>query len=239
LDNEQDAPEPQAIAAQPKPSWRTRVIENFKCYLQERRSQKKKQTPTDRAAISTARATWAIAILALVTVGVGISQYVIFNRQLNVMKGQLDVMLRDEEPHFVLTEKLAPPIFHPVVAGNDSLGVAAWNIPYINSGKSVARNITVNTYMSLDYAPFIRSNSLLRPEPIKIDEIVSGSGGFFTVTSQIITKAEFDVLRAKELAIANFCTSTHLGKVTQHPSASSFMPMTLSLMALQPNAKRT
>jgi hypothetical protein len=77
------------------------------------------------------------------------------------MKGQLDVMLRDEEPHFVLTEKLAPPIFHPVVAGNDSLGVAAWNIPYINSGKSVARNITVNTYMSLDYAPFIRSNSLL------------------------------------------------------------------------------
>src|ERR1700722_17563379 len=30
--------------------------------------------------------------------------------QLRVMQGQLDVMLRDEEPHFMTTDKLTPPV---------------------------------------------------------------------------------------------------------------------------------
>jgi hypothetical protein len=53
-------------------------------------------TPADRAANSTARATWAIALLTVATILVGISQYLTFDHQLTVMQGQLDASVADQ-----------------------------------------------------------------------------------------------------------------------------------------------
>jgi len=73
-----------------------RARRRIKNWLQAKCAEKKKQNLTDRAAKSTARATWAIAALTLVTIGVGISQYVIFSRQLDEMRstgGQTDRLI--------------------------------------------------------------------------------------------------------------------------------------------------
>jgi hypothetical protein len=83
---------------QTQPNWIVRRVQEIKGYLQERRAKKKKQNPVDRAATSTARATWAIAVLTAVTIGVGWSQYRIFDRQLTVMQGQLDEMKQSFAP---------------------------------------------------------------------------------------------------------------------------------------------
>jgi len=86
LDNEQGAEQTQQISPPPKPSVLARAVEYAKGYLQQRSAEKKEYTPADRAALSTARATWIIAIWTFATFGVGISQYIIFSRQLTVME---------------------------------------------------------------------------------------------------------------------------------------------------------
>jgi hypothetical protein len=69
-----------------KPSWVSRCISQVKSYRHQRRTEKYHESATDRSARGTARATWAIAVLTLVTIGVGVSQYIIFSRQLDEMR---------------------------------------------------------------------------------------------------------------------------------------------------------
>jgi hypothetical protein len=78
--------QPHAPGGAEKPRRIARGIAAIESHLEKRRSEKKQQTATDRAARSTARATWAIAILTAATICVGISQYVIFSRQLGEMR---------------------------------------------------------------------------------------------------------------------------------------------------------
>jgi transposase-like protein len=128
--------QPNGISPSPKPSRFARSIQYFKGYLEKRRAKKAKQNPVDRAATSTARATWAIAILTAVTIGVGWSQYRIFDRQLTVMRGQLDAMEADQRPwlrpKIIEMEPLA------ITEKNISFGVT---FEFINSGKSPATQI--------------------------------------------------------------------------------------------------
>ena len=78
--------QPQPPSRPDKPTWLIRTVRQLQRYRYERRAQKSKESPADRAARSTARATWAIAVLTAVTIAVGVSQYVIFGRQLDEMR---------------------------------------------------------------------------------------------------------------------------------------------------------
>lgn len=69
----------------PQPRWIARRIGAIKYCREKHRAQKQEETAIDRAARSTARATWAIAFLTLVTVGVGVSTYFILEGQLTEM----------------------------------------------------------------------------------------------------------------------------------------------------------
>lgn len=73
-------------AARPNPGWISRRIRDAKRQRHQRRTEKEHQSATDRASRSTAWATWAIAILTFATIGVGISQWIVFNRQLGEMR---------------------------------------------------------------------------------------------------------------------------------------------------------
>jgi len=80
------------------PSWR-RIIANFvQTYADAQRTKNEKERAENRSANWTAWATVAIAILTAVTIGVGISQYIIFDRQLGVMQGQLTEMQAEQRP---------------------------------------------------------------------------------------------------------------------------------------------
>jgi hypothetical protein len=235
LNDQQGAPDTQRPTDPPKPSWLSRAVGNVRRYREHRRAEKKKHAPADRAAISTARATWFIAVLTLVTAGAAISQYIIFDRQLKVMQGQLDIMLRDEEPKFTVTDKLAGPLFQPASAAGD-VGYVSWSIPYINSGKGAAFNQTIDTYISLDYGPFVRSNAALRPEPIRADEISAGESHYFTINSQLIRKDQFDVIRAKELAIAAFADFTYFDRLDRKYTFGWCMRLFANGAIAHPNA---
>ncbi len=67
-------------------NWAFIGIRKVKGYFQEIRAKRKQENSTDRAVRSTANATWVIALLTIATIGVGISQYIIFGRQLDVME---------------------------------------------------------------------------------------------------------------------------------------------------------
>lgn len=69
-----------------KPNWIARGFGAVERYFEKRRAEKKQQNPADRAARSTARATWFIALLTIATIGVGISQFRIYEGQLNEMR---------------------------------------------------------------------------------------------------------------------------------------------------------
>lgn len=82
----------------PNDNRHSRSPEIIKRFFEKRRADKAKESPPDKAARSTANATWVIAFLTLVMISVTISQYVIFSRQLNVMQGQLGAMEADRRP---------------------------------------------------------------------------------------------------------------------------------------------
>ena len=69
-----------------KPNWIARGVGAVQRQLEKRRAEKKQQSPADRAARSTARATWFIALLTVATIIVGYSQFVIYKRQLDEMR---------------------------------------------------------------------------------------------------------------------------------------------------------
>lgn len=61
-------------------------MSSIQSYFDQRRTEKYHESAADRASRSTARATWFIGALTLVAIGVGVSQYIIFSRQLHVME---------------------------------------------------------------------------------------------------------------------------------------------------------
>jgi hypothetical protein len=99
LDNQEGAPEAQQPTQPSKPTRVSRAINEIKSYHERRRAEKSKYSPSDRAALSTARATWFIAVLTLVAAGAAISQYVIFDKQLSAMKEEFSFAHR---PHMRL-----------------------------------------------------------------------------------------------------------------------------------------
>jgi hypothetical protein len=165
-------------------------------------SQRHEMEIAERAAISTARATWAIAALTLATMVVGIFQYVTFGRQLSVMQGQLDAMMRDEQPRLRLLTEIMPGPGFGLLSGSLDTGNVYWNVPYFNAGKENALEVTVETYMSLDGRPYVRSDREKRPDPLQIDEMLPGANAFLTIFSSPIPKAQFDVLKSKENGIS-------------------------------------
>jgi hypothetical protein len=86
LANEDGGNQPDPPGDRQKPNWIARCVSEFKRYRDKRRAEKYHESATDKASRSTSRATWAIAVFTLATIGVGISQYVIFSRQLNEMR---------------------------------------------------------------------------------------------------------------------------------------------------------
>lgn len=128
-------------------------------------------------------------------------QATIAGQQLTVMQGQLDAMMREQEPHILA--KPAEPGFQLAVSSADR-GAITWTIEYENSGKGIANDITVNTYMRLESGPFIRSNPMLRPEPVRTDELLSGAQRFLTISSPFTTTDQFAALKGKDLGISIF-----------------------------------
>jgi hypothetical protein len=86
LANEDGGNQPDSPGDRPKPNRIARRVSEFKRYRDKRRAEKYHESATDKASRSTSRATWAIAVFTLATIGVGISQYIIFSRQLNEMR---------------------------------------------------------------------------------------------------------------------------------------------------------
>lgn len=121
---------------QRKPNWIFRAISKIYSHFHLHRAEKKKESAADRAATSTARATWAIAFLTVVTIGVGVSQYVIFSRQLTVMQGQLNAMDADQRPWVSVFPKDGLSIIEPLTF--DTKNGATMRIAYKlrNTGKS-------------------------------------------------------------------------------------------------------
>ena len=78
--------QPQPPCDGEKPGRVARGVGTVQRYLEKRRTEKKQQTAADRAARSTARATWAIAFLTIATIGVGIAQFHIYRGQLDEMR---------------------------------------------------------------------------------------------------------------------------------------------------------
>jgi hypothetical protein len=122
--------------------------------------------------------------------------------QLQVMQSQLEAMQRDQEPR-LMTLKLEGPTYISG-PGNRDPGFISWKVAFTNSGKGAAIDVSINTYMSLDYAPFVRSNSSFRPEPIRREQIGPGESEGFAIVSRPVTKAQFDALVVKDLAIEIF-----------------------------------
>lgn len=146
-----------------QPSWLLRRLKKIQTSPQKGRAKAEKQDAVEHAANSTAWATWAIAFLTFVTIGVGISQYVTFDRQLTVMQEQLDEMKssgKQTDEAIKATNRLADAavaannlaifanrawlgVLPPSLSQMPTMGVISKIvIPAINAGKSPAKVIS-------------------------------------------------------------------------------------------------
>jgi hypothetical protein len=148
LDDQESAAQP---PQSPKPFRLSRPIEYIKRYFEKRRAEKEKRTPTDRAAISTARATWVIALLTIAMVGVGVLQYLIFHAQLTEMQTEQrpwivvdDIKLREHDDF----NRLEP--FYPKV-GEFNLSFLLKNVGKIPAFVKVEGEFT--SYENNDWQP--------------------------------------------------------------------------------------
>jgi hypothetical protein len=132
---------PDSPTAKPQPKWIARCIQRGKNYLRERGTKKQQETAQDRASRRTADATIWIAILTAVTVGVGISQYVIFGRQ-------LDVMENDKRPW--LSAEISIPAYVVVTEWEKSRGIdVPLRFSLKNYGQQPAINVRVYPRVAL------------------------------------------------------------------------------------------
>jgi hypothetical protein len=148
-----------------------------------------------RAATSTARATWAIVILTAVTIGVSLSQYRIFDRQLTVMQGQLDALERDERPYVWITDKLLQPQFHPAGGTDLPIGQIVWTWEFTNFGNGRAIGLSSKDYIRMGPNSVFKRSFGTKGEAYGGD-IPKGKTNFNTTISEPIQKADFDRLLA-------------------------------------------
>lgn len=204
------------------------ITNRFRAALDRRRVHNVNLQPAEKAARSTAWATWAIAVLSLATIVVGVLQYITFGKQLMVMQGQLDAMLRDQEPHIVLGAA-SPPYFN-LMEGSQDTGYVHWNVSYIDNGKGSALDVSINTFMALDQGQFERPNSSLRSDPVVTDEVSLGTFNFLTISSSSpIPKTRFDNLIKKDHGIEVLVEASYhgdIGKLYLATTCLSYNPNT-------------
>jgi hypothetical protein len=115
--------DPQGDRARNNPTRIARCIDAIHRFFEKRRIEKYHESAADRASRSTARATWMIAALTVATICVGVSQYIIFDRQLAAMED-------DQRPWVGMGFAGYPP---------DS----PFQIQFINGGKSPAFDVSI------------------------------------------------------------------------------------------------
>jgi hypothetical protein len=135
-DGQADSP-----SAQNKPSWIARRVSGMKRYREQHRTERYHESAADRASRSTARATWMIAVLTVATIGVGFSQYIIFNRQ-------LDIMADDKRPWLGVNISLSRPVTLSDWNGTRQIQVDL-KFDIKNYGESPATNITIESPLVL------------------------------------------------------------------------------------------
>jgi len=81
-----DGDTPDDEPRKPKFDWWIRFVSYCKRKLEERRAKNEKQDPTERAARSTARASWVMAVFTAVIAFVGILQWAVIRAQLGEMQ---------------------------------------------------------------------------------------------------------------------------------------------------------
>ena len=116
-----------------------RSIQKIKCYFNDRRAQKQKESTQDRASRRTANATIAIAFLTIAVVVVGGLQYLIFKAQLKVMADQLVEMKgtgTQTDQIIDNNKKLAEAAVRQAAAAENS-AIAAGRVAEITSDNSV------------------------------------------------------------------------------------------------------
>jgi hypothetical protein len=112
-------------------------LKNWYEKFQTSRAERNKRPVMDRAAESTARATWIIALLTIATIAVGISQYVIFGRQLDVMENQLRQMNNTARPFIYLKS------IDTIVESEKNDKLIKWKYTWRNNGVIAGKNLTL------------------------------------------------------------------------------------------------
>lgn len=92
MENQEGADSANSTATDKPPPRPARKVGVIQRYLEKRRAEKQAQTPTDRAAKSTARATWVIAFFTVAMVGVGTLQWNTLHHTDNSIAAQLQEM---------------------------------------------------------------------------------------------------------------------------------------------------
>jgi hypothetical protein len=185
-----------------KPPPLIRIFRAFKRYKNRQDGRRQVgETPHQanerRIADWTARVGWftfALVVISLITAG-------IFQRQLSVMRGQLDAMERDQRPYLMLTDPINQPFFLAVDGdlGKAGLGELIWNWNFTNFGKGRALGVQIDEFMKIEEGPFKRTRGAAGPgfagdmPPTKIN--------FGTISSGPILKNYVDILLQKDLAI--------------------------------------
>ena len=98
MSNQETGNTPSPPTNQPQPNWVVRRVQKIKRYFRDRSAAKKQENSQDRSSRRTATATVWIALLTVAVLIVGGLQYITFDRQLSVMRGQLDAMEADQRP---------------------------------------------------------------------------------------------------------------------------------------------
>ncbi len=117
----------------------SRWVSDLQRCFHKYRANNEKLAPADRAANSTARATWAIAVLTVATIIVGVFQYHTFDHQLTVMQGQLDAAVADQRAWLKIS---ASPISLTFNA-NSGAATVQYGLRVTNVGHSVAVGVRV------------------------------------------------------------------------------------------------
>lgn len=144
------------------PNWITRSVNKFHRYRHNRRADKDHKSAAERAARSTAWATWAIAALTIATIVVGWSQY-------RILSGQLDQMAATERPWVMLND-----IQPESLSSDDEAGVSFWvKLSVRNVGHSPAQNVSVT-------GELLMSDPTRRPDQAMATVCQKAKGSFVT-----------------------------------------------------------
>lgn len=178
-----------------------------KTYVAEENSPSKGDTATERESGKTnasenqfdgdlVRWTKVLAVFTGALVFAAGLQFWAMQSQLNVMRGQLEAMNRDQKPYISIDDP-GTPTFHEI--DQIGSGQALWTWTFNNSGKGMARNLTVRHSIKLGNASF-EPSYLTRP--VFVGDFHPGvSRLILTASAPVITKSAYDTLAASFLGI--------------------------------------